>query len=331
MVLHGLSANPLDTPPEERERARIRSSVRLTVYQVDKSRIIACNSPLRTPSLPPPCPMRCRHLHFAAERGQARRQCRRDEMARARNRQSARQGARCRREGGALPRLVGSSEDGDQRHSRPAAQRHLARTCPVRGDRPMPKPRRERARCFKKGGNVDTLTEVRRLDDDPAAQGEPVDDVRRSSPISPTTHLDGHRRSRRSGAACPHSRSISSPRRARSLQASNAAATSRFKGKPADRQLNALKATTAKAGEDEVGLKALEREAASQRQLLDLSRALPRAASRQDSKATPADARIVSSALVPTIPYFPKCSRTRSSPVLLALSSRPWASCCRNS
>jgi exopolysaccharide transport family protein len=74
-----------------------------------------------------------------------------------------------------------------------------------------------------------------------------------------------------------------------------------------DRQSNKVKANSAQAGEDEVGLNSLEREATAQRQLLEtyLSR-FREAASRADKNSSPADARIVSNAIQPVDPYFPK-------------------------
>ncbi|MGE0279822.1 MAG: GumC family protein [Rhizobiaceae bacterium] len=71
--------------------------------------------------------------------------------------------------------------------------------------------------------------------------------------------------------------------------------------------LNRLKAESARAGEDEVELRALEREAAAQRELLNsyLTR-YREASSRSDRNYLPADARIFSRAMVPAEPYFPK-------------------------
>ncbi|MCV0396394.1 MAG: chain-length determining protein [Rhizobiaceae bacterium] len=71
--------------------------------------------------------------------------------------------------------------------------------------------------------------------------------------------------------------------------------------------LNRLKAESARAGEDEVELRALEREAASQRELLEsyLSR-FREASSRRDRNYLPVDARVFSNAIVPQEPYFPK-------------------------
>ncbi|MFC3725291.1 GumC family protein [Neoaquamicrobium sediminum] len=71
--------------------------------------------------------------------------------------------------------------------------------------------------------------------------------------------------------------------------------------------LNTLKAESARAGEDEVELRALEREATAQRALLEsyLTR-YREAASRADRNYLPADARIFSRATPPFKAYFPK-------------------------
>ena len=72
-------------------------------------------------------------------------------------------------------------------------------------------------------------------------------------------------------------------------------------------QFEALKADSARAGSEEVELRALEREATAQRELLEAYLIRYReAASRSDRGNLPADARIISEALIPTEPYFPK-------------------------
>jgi len=72
-------------------------------------------------------------------------------------------------------------------------------------------------------------------------------------------------------------------------------------------QSDALKADSARAGEDQVGLNALEREATAQRQLLETYLARYReAASRTDKSSSPADARVVSNAVEPSDPSYPK-------------------------
>lgn len=72
-------------------------------------------------------------------------------------------------------------------------------------------------------------------------------------------------------------------------------------------EVNQLKAASARAGEQEVELNALEREAAAQRQLLETYLTRYREASaRQDRNYLPVDARVFSRAVAPAEPYFPK-------------------------
>lgn len=71
--------------------------------------------------------------------------------------------------------------------------------------------------------------------------------------------------------------------------------------------VNTLKAASAQAGEQQVDLDALQRDAAAKRQQLELYLTNYReAASRQDRKYLPVDARIVSKASMPSEAYFPK-------------------------
>src|SRR5690606_3700429 len=85
------------------------------------------------------------------------------------------------------------------------------------------------------------------------------------------------------------------------------AQTARFRERELVADLNKLKAESARAGEEQVELRALEREATAQRQLLEsyLTR-YREASSRREHNYLPADARVFSRALVPAEPYFPK-------------------------
>lgn len=91
----------------------------------------------------------------------------------------------------------------------------------------------------------------------------------------------------------------------RSLENEVSSAQARERQLVAD--LDGLKAETARAGDEEVELRALEREAAAQRALLEsyLTR-YREAASRADRNYLPADARIFSRATAPFEAYFPK-------------------------
>lgn len=72
-------------------------------------------------------------------------------------------------------------------------------------------------------------------------------------------------------------------------------------------EVNRLKAEAGRVGEAEVELRALEREAAAQRELLEtyLSK-FREAASRQNRDYLPVDARIISRAVMPSESFFPK-------------------------
>ena len=85
------------------------------------------------------------------------------------------------------------------------------------------------------------------------------------------------------------------------------AQTAQMREKQLIADLNTQKAESARAGEEEVELRALEREAAAQRELLEsyLTR-YREASSRKDRNYLPADARIFSRAVTPAEPYFPK-------------------------
>ncbi|MBB4092834.1 GumC family protein [Brucella pecoris] len=73
-----------------------------------------------------------------------------------------------------------------------------------------------------------------------------------------------------------------------------------------NRELNRVKAQAAQAGDQEVELRALEREATAQRQLLETYLTRYReAASRTDRNYVPVDARVFSSPEAPAVPYYP--------------------------
>lgn len=87
----------------------------------------------------------------------------------------------------------------------------------------------------------------------------------------------------------------------------NEARTARAREEALTAEVNRLKAESARANEEGVELRALEREATSQRELLEsyLTR-YREASSRGERNYLPADARIFSRAIEPAEPYFPK-------------------------
>ncbi len=87
----------------------------------------------------------------------------------------------------------------------------------------------------------------------------------------------------------------------------NDAAVARSREKALKANLNTLKAESARVGEEQVELRALQREATSQRELLqNYLRRFREATSRQAQNFLAADARIISRATLPFEPYFPK-------------------------
>lgn len=87
----------------------------------------------------------------------------------------------------------------------------------------------------------------------------------------------------------------------------NEVSSARNREQEQSRELNRLKAQAAQAGNQEVELRALEREATAQRELLQTYLARYReASSRQDQSNQPADARVFSRATVAGEAYFPK-------------------------
>ncbi len=91
------------------------------------------------------------------------------------------------------------------------------------------------------------------------------------------------------------------------LTAENEAKIARAREQSLTKSLNELKNQSARTGGDEIELRALEREARTNRELLNTYLARYRdAEARRDSSIAPAYATIVSRAHIPTKPYFPK-------------------------
>lgn len=87
----------------------------------------------------------------------------------------------------------------------------------------------------------------------------------------------------------------------------NEAETAKLRETELNRELNRVKAQAAQSGGQAVELRALEREAAAQRELLETYLTRYReAASRTDRNYLPVDARVFSRADTPAQPYFPK-------------------------
>lgn len=123
-----------------------------------------------------------------------------------------------------------------------------------------------------------------------------------------TTFLDAHPRIRALKAQLSDlDRQIAAEGQKLLSSLENEATVAKLREDELTQELNRVKAQAAQANNQEVELRALEREAAAQRQLLEtyLTR-YGEAASRTDRNYGPADARIFSRAVAPSLPYYPK-------------------------
>ncbi|WEX78570.1 exopolysaccharide transport family protein [Sinorhizobium numidicum] len=308
LVMLGLKKNPLELPPEERILKEFNS--KLQVYQVEKSRVIAIVFTSKDPQLAAAIPNEMAKVYQALQSGakldsnsEASRWLE-PEIANLREkvREAEAKVAVYRAESGLLP--TGETQNFATRQLTDIST-ELAR---VRGERANAAARAEGVRAaLAAGRSVDTLADIvgspmiQRLKENRAnIQGQIAD-------LS-TALLDGHPRLK---GLKSQLEGIEGQIRAETHKIlgslDNEAKVGQLREQQLVQQLNALKAQSAQAGEEEVGLRALEREATAQRQLLETYLARYReATSRSVANATPADARVISKAVVPTNASFPK-------------------------
>ncbi|WOS63926.1 GumC family protein [Sinorhizobium fredii] len=308
LVMLGLKKNPLELPPEERILKEFNT--KLQVYQVEKSRVIAIAFTSKDPKLAAAIPDEMAKVYLSLQSGakldsnsEASRWLE-PEIANLREkvREAEAKVAAYRAESGLLP--TGETENFATRQLTDIST-ELAR---VRAERANTAARAEGVRAaFADGRPVDTLTDIvgspmiQRLKENQAALQAQLADLS-------TALLDGHPRLK---GLKSQLEGIQAQIRAETQKIlsslDNEAKVGQLREQQLLQQLNALKAQSAQAGEEEVGLRALEREAAAQRQLLETYLARYReATSRTVANATPADARVISNAVVPTVASFPK-------------------------
>ncbi|MCJ8053613.1 Wzz/FepE/Etk N-terminal domain-containing protein [Shinella curvata] len=308
LVLLGVKKSPLDLAPEDRVLKEFNE--KLAVYQVEKSRVIAIEFTSKDPALAAAIPNEMAKVYLSLQSGakldtnsEATRWLE-PEIANLREkvREAEQKVAEYRSQADLLPTGENSTFAVRQLND---ISTELAR---VRGERATAEARAEGVRAvLKSGGAPDTLSEVvgsqmiQRLKETEAQIQSQISDLS-------TSMLEGHPRLKglRSQLAGIRTQIKSETQKILS-SLENEAKTARLRETQLTQQLNTVKADTARAGEDEVGLKALEREATAQRQLLETYLARYReATSRTDNNSTPADARIISAAVAPTEVDFPK-------------------------
>jgi exopolysaccharide transport family protein len=308
LVMLHLKKSPLDLAPEERALEAFKE--KLEVYQVEKSRVIGIVFDSRDPALSAAVPNAMAQLYLKLQSGaklDSNNETSRwlePEIATLRERVKVAEEkvASYRSSSGLMSTGDNSTFAGKQLID---ISTELAR---VRGEMANAEARAENVRTALAAGRAaDTITDVvgspmiQRLKETESNVQSQISDLS-------ITMMEGHPRLKGLRAQLSGIREqINSETRKILASLENDANVARLRERQLIQQLNGVKADSARAGEDEVGLKALEREATAQRQLLETYLGRYReAASRMDSNSSPADARVISTAVEPTEPYFPK-------------------------
>ncbi len=309
LVLFGLKSNPLELPPEERVINAFKE--KLNVYQVDKSRVIGIEFTSKDPKLAAAVPNAMMDVYRSLQSG-AKLDSNSDavrwletEIANLRGKVSEAEQKVAEYRSSAGLMSLGSDQSSFSGKQLSDISTELAR---VRGERANAEATAENLRTsIQAGKSTDTLDAIARSESIQRLKATESQIRGQISDLS-TRLLEGHPQMKALRAQLSGIREqvqAESLRVAASLD--NEAAVARERETQLLAQLNTLKADTARSGEDEVGLKALEREATAQRQLLETYLARYReASSRLDKNASPADARVISTAIEPQEPSFPK-------------------------
>ncbi|MDQ2634705.1 MAG: GumC family protein, partial [Pseudomonadota bacterium] len=308
LIVAGLRSDPNEIPPEERVLKAFRE--KLNVYRVENSRVIVIEMSSQDPKLAAAIPNALADAYIAAQ-GAAKRQSNSEatdwlepEIANLSKRvkEAESRVADFRAQSGLL---IGQNDAILATQQLSELSTELSR---VRANRGAAEANAESVRAIlNSGASLDALPEVL---SSPLIQRLREREVQLKADIADlsTTLLDNHPRIRalRSQLADLDRQIRTEAENVLKALGSEAnAAQMREKQLIAD--LNELKAESARAGEEQVELRALEREANAQRELLESYLARYReASSRRDGNYLPADARIFSRAIVPAEPYFPK-------------------------
>jgi uncharacterized protein involved in exopolysaccharide biosynthesis/Mrp family chromosome partitioning ATPase len=308
LIMAGLKTDPNEIPPEERVLKAFRE--KLSVYRVEKSRVIVIEFSSEDPKLAAEIPNALADTYLAVQRD-AKSQSNSDatewlepEIADLRTRvKEAELKVAAYRSKSDL--LVGQNNSVLATQQLSELSTELAR---VRANRAATEANAQGVRAaLKSGTSLDALPDVlssgliQRLRERQVQLKADIADLS-------TTLLDGHPRLR---ALNSQLADLDGQIRNEALKVlkglETEAQTAQLRESQLIGSLNQLKAESARAGEEEVELRALEREAAAQRELLEsyLTR-YREATSRKERNYLPVDARIFSRAIVPAEPYFPK-------------------------
>lgn len=304
----GLISNPFDVPAEERILKEFYE--RLEVYQIAASRVIVIEFSSEDPKLAALVPNAMADAFLRVQSGEKLKDNNvasawlEPEIERLREgvRQAEAKVAEYRAEKGLL--LVGDTDTlNSQQLSDISGELTRVRSERVDADARATTVRR----VLESGQDIEAIADV--LDSTTVQRlRETEGDVRGQIADLSTTLLDGHPRMQALRAQLIDiQRQLRSEARKVLASLENEASVARLRERELQSSLNSFKANSAQAGGEEVQLRALEREANSQRQLLEtyLSR-FRESASRANVSAVPPDARIISRAIEPTEAYFPK-------------------------
>lgn len=308
MVLAGLRSDPSEVPPEERVLKSLRE--KLSVYRVEKSRVIVIEFSSEDPKLAADVPNAIADAYLAVSRD-AKLASNNDatewlepEIADLSKRVKEAE-ARVAAFRSQSDLLIGQNNSVLATQQLSELSSELSR---VRASRSAAEANAAGVRAaLESGASLDAMPEVlssgliQRLRERQVQLKADIADLS-------TTMLDNHPRIRALNAQLAD---LDSQIR---NEAENVLRGLETEAKTAQRReqqllgdLNQLKAASARAGDQEVELRALEREAAAQRELLEsyLTR-YREASSRQERSYLPVDARVFSRAIAPSEPYFPK-------------------------
>ncbi len=308
LVMIGLKQDPMKLDPEDRVIQEFRE--KLQVYAVENSRVIAIEFSSKDPKLAAEIPNKMAEVYLEIQSGakldthsETAKWLEPEIASLTRKVQEAEKKVADYRSSNGLFQTTETGSFSTRQLTDISTE--IAR---VRGERANAEARAENVRAALKAGRApDTLTDVvgsqviQRLKEAEANLQAQISD-------SSTSLLEGHPRLKGLRAQLTGIRQqIESETKKILSSLDNEAELSRLRERQLMGQLNGLKADSARSGEEEVGLRALEREAAAQRQLLETYLARYReATSRLEASSSPADARVVSRAVEPSEPYFPK-------------------------
>jgi uncharacterized protein involved in exopolysaccharide biosynthesis len=308
LIMAGLSSDPAEVPAEERVLRAFRE--KLTVYRVENSRVIAIAFSSENPRLAAEIPNAIAEAYLAFNQ-QAKLQSNSAatewlepeiQALTARVKEAEAKVAEFRSQSDLL---VGQNNSALATQQLSELSSELSR---VRANRAAAEANAESVRqALKSGGSLDAFPDVIASDLIQRLRERQVQ-LRAEIADRSTSLLDNHPRIRAMKSQLADLDRQVAAEAQKTLQGlANTAKAAKLREDQLVADLNRLKAESSRVGEKEVELRALEREAAAQRDLLESYLARYReAASRRDGNYVPADARIFSRAVVPVDPYFPK-------------------------